>query len=788
MKQVGIATMIGGANYGNVLQNFAVQTLIERCGYQALTLDNRTRDGFPGAAKKDLPLWRKLAPVYVAAYRRTQLNNRYGCKNTRDCFGPGLRRAKTRKNDYLDALARRMERFEACRQRVLKRDTVSFDVHRIPREHLAGFTAFVCGSDQVWNPYFHTNSMIEFLQFAPEYKRIALAPSFGVSQLPESRIRDFSEWISAIPRLSVREVAGAKLIRELTGREAQVLLDPTFALTAEDWRSFAREPAQKPSGAYVFCYFLGNLIPRYVSYIRAFARENRCEIVDVCDIHDLRYYDIDPQEFVWLLDHAKAVFTDSFHGTAFSINLERPFVVFPRVEGGASMSSRITTVLEKTGLEQRLFPGLSRSQVLVGSFAQARSILSAERQKTMEFLQTALSAAEAGGKQPILASRQHCTGCGACAAVCPVGAITMTADKEGFRYPVIDRERCIGCGACESACPADAVAPRDAPPEAYYAYARDPDLCQQSSSGGVFSLLAREILLRGGLVFGAGYDEGFRVCHLAVETEADLSRLRTSKYVQSDLGQTFRQVREALRTGKPVLFSGTPCQIAALHRFLGKDEENLYTQDIICHGVPSPGVWDRYLSQQHGGRTPVAVNFRDKTQGWNNFSMKINFADGTCYRELAVKDPFERAFLANLTLRPSCYQCQYKTVSRVSDLTLADYWGVELVHPELKEQQGVSLVLLHSEKGRQLFSAASTRLSFGATDLDQAVSMNHAATHSVAWPSQREEFFAAWAQDAPMGPLVEKLLRPTPGQRLRRFIRRGGSRVKRLLRKVRGNK
>ena len=781
MKKVGIATMTGGANYGNVLQNYAVQTLIERCGYQAFTLDNRTERGFPNAAQKDSPLWRKLMPEYVAAYRRTRLNNRYGCKNERDCRGEGLQEAKRGAEAFREALDRRMERFEACRERVLERDTVTFDANRIPREHLAEFAAFVCGSDQVWNPYFHTNSMIEFLQFAPAYKRIALAPSFGVSSLPESRKKLFTEWIKAIPHLSVREQAGADLIRELTEREAQVLLDPTFALTAEDWRQFAREPAQKPQGDYVFCYFLGNETNKYVRYIQRYAKQRGCEIVDICDIHDLRYYDIDPQEFVWLLDHAKAVFTDSFHGMAFSINLEKPFVVFERVEGGASMSSRITTVLNKTGLEHRQFPDVAIADVEHISFENAAIVLEEERKKTMQFLQTALDSAANGEKAPILASCQHCTGCGACAAACPTGAVRMQEDDEGFFYPIIDTETCIGCKACERACPADAVTAPEHEPEAYYAFAKD-DICRGSSSGGVFTLLAQEILLRGGLVFGAAFDDKHRVCHLAIDNVEDLAELRTSKYVQSDIGRTFAQAKASLQESRCVLFTGTPCQIAALRQFLGKDYETLYTQDIICHGVSSPSVWSQYLAQQHGQKEITSINFRDKTLGWNDFSMKIEYADGTCYRELATKDPYERAFLANLTLRPSCYQCQYKTVSRVSDLTLADYWGVELVHPELKDQQGVSLVLVHTKKGAELFAKASERLTVGQTDLHRATTMNHATTHSVPWHPHRDDFFAS-RQTEPQAPLVDRLLKPTFMQRMKKTIRRNGSRVKQFFRR-----
>ena len=187
----------------------------------------------------------------------------------------------------------------------------------------------------------------------------------------------------------------------------------------------------------------------------------------------------------------------------------------------------------------------------------------------------------------------------------------------------------------------------------------------------------------------------------------------------------------------------------------------------------------------HGAKKIASVNFRDKTLGWNDFSMKVNYVDGTSYRELATKDPYERAFLANLTLRPSCYQCQYKTVARVSDLTLADYWGVEVVHPELKQQQGVSLVLVHSDKGKRLMQAVSDNLTIGETDLVRATTMNHATTHSVGWHPKRNEFFKNRNGEL-LAPLTERLLRPTATQKARRFVKRNGSRVKKVFRKIRG--
>lgn len=786
MKKAGIVTMVGGDNYGNVLQNYAVQQLLKEQGYEPYTLNNTTKYGFPTGAYawREVPIWKKLRPSYIDAYIRTTKAYAYGCKNDRDCSGRGFKNAKQNVDAFKLAKERRKANFAVCRAETMNADPRPINRERHDTAMISEYDAFITGSDQVWNPNYWTTSSVDFLQFAPEHKRIALAPSFGISKLPKQRCADFRRWLNSIPHLSVREDAGAKIVKELTGREAKVLLDPTFALTKEQWLSYAKEPKNHPKTDYVFCYFLGNETNRYVRYIENYAKDNNCEIVDVCDIHDLRYYDIEPREFVWLLANAKTVFTDSFHGTAFSINLQIPFVVFERVEGGSSMSSRITSVLKKTGLEHRKFPLDKDVRVDEISFLNAEQVVSHERETTKTYLHEALASAQRENT-PKLASHYHCTGCGACFNACKVGALKLCADEEGFCYPKIDASKCIHCNACERACPADQVVPPEETTSAYYAFANDTDICKNSSSGGLFSLLAAEILRQGGTVFGAGFDEKFRVCHQRIDREADIAKLRTSKYVQSDIGLMFREAESLLKEGKTVLFAGTPCQIAALKQYLKQEYFNLYTQDIICHGVPSPGIWKKYLSEVHGGKEIQSISFRDKTLGWNSFSMKVTYQDGSEYRELATKDPYERAFLANLTLRPSCYQCQYKTVARVSDLTLADYWGVETVHPELASQQGVSLVLTHTEKGERLLAAVKKQATVHTTDLERAAKLNHATTHSVRWHRNREAFFEA-AETQPLIPLVKKCLKPTLKQQTKSFIYRNGSRVKQLLRKMKG--
>ena len=362
----------------------------------------------------------------------------------------------------------------------------------------------------------------------------------------------------------------------------------------------------------------------------------------------------------------------------------------------------------------------------------------------------------------------------------------MTADGEGFLYPRVDGSRCVDCGLCETMCQSRNPLKGQHTPKAYACYTKDA-VRMASSSGGVFSLLGRRILARGGLVFGAAFDETLRVSHIAVENEEELPRLQGSKYVQSAMGQSFCQVKEALHQGRRVLFSGTPCQVDGLRHYLNKDYDNLYTVDVICHGVPSPLVWEQYRKDresQYGGAVSSRIlpAFRDKTRGWENYRMKLTFENGEVYTRDHQEDAFCKAFLHNLSLRPSCYRCASKGINRNSDLTLGDFWRVERVLPDFSDGKGVSLVLAHTRKGEELLRGISPQLTAKAVDLTQAVSYNASLTNSASVDiEKRGAFFAALGEE-PFERLVHELTKPPLYQRVLRIpkkivkkIIRGGS-------------
>ena len=344
----------------------------------------------------------------------------------------------------------------------------------------------------------------------------------------------------------------------------------------------------------------------------------------------------------------------------------------------------------------------------------------------------------------ILEKNQDCSGCHACFSACPKGCIRMEENAEGFLYPLIDTDKCIACALCERVCPVLKNAEGKAnTARAYACYNLDEKTRLESSSGGIFTLIAEKIIDMGGAVFGTAFDEEFNVKHICVESKEGLSKLRGSKYVQSTIGNAYIQAKEMLDDGRVVLFTGTPCQTDGLLSFLGKGYNNLYTQDLICHGAPSPKVWRKYIvfREEKAASKTKRTFFRLKENGWKSYSVQFQFANCTEYKQIFSGDLFMNGFLKDLYLRPSCYNCHSKSLNRNSDITLADFWGVENILPEMFDDKGTSLVFVNSDKGKELFESIRGNIRFEEVDINEAVKWNSSAYQSVSLNKKRDKFF-----------------------------------------------
>ena len=342
-----------------------------------------------------------------------------------------------------------------------------------------------------------------------------------------------------------------------------------------------------------------------------------------------------------------------------------------------------------------------------------------------------------------------CCGCSACYAVCPKNAITMQADSEGFKYPVINKDKCIDCRLCCKVCPLDIKLEKTEDKQiAVACTAKDENFTKQSSSGGVFAILANMFIEKQAVIYGAAFDGDWNVRHIRVNQKEDLKKLYTSKYVQSDMSDNFKFVKADLDSSKEVLFAGTPCQVAGLKSYLGKDYDNLTTVDFICHGVPSPLVWKCYLNEKAESlKSKITdISFRDKKDGWKNFGFMIKTEDRNINYEKAGDNIYMNGFLKDLYLRPSCYDCKFKTLKRASDITLADFWGIDKVLPEMYDKKGVSLCWTSSKKGRDILGEALEQIVYCKVDLQEAVRHNSSAIKSVNMHKNREKFFKDFAK------------------------------------------
>lgn len=372
--------------------------------------------------------------------------------------------------------------------------------------------------------------------------------------------------------------------------------------------------------------------------------------------------------------------------------------------------------------------------------------------------------------------KKLCNGCSACASICPKKCIQMVNDKNGFLYPLIDQKECINCNACVKACAV--LTPNKLNEYEQIAYAvinKSEQVRKDSSSGGVFNEIAKKVLQDGGVVFGASLNENFEVEHIYVDSLDNLYKLRKSKYVQSKIGNSYIKTKEFLEQGKKVLFTGTPCQIGGLKKFLNKHYDNLITQDIICHGVPSPKVWKKYFQSKSNGKTISNVSFRDKKFGWKKYCIKFSHDKGESY-SVHRQDSFMKVFLKDLSLRLSCYNCSFKSHKRQSDITLADYWGVEKIHPEMFDDLGTSLVFINTKKGNDLFMSVSDEFDYIQTDLTKAIEQNPAMIRSVQMNKKRDKFFAK-LDSADFEKLANKFTCPP-------LIKRVKGKVKNIIKKI----
>lgn len=340
----------------------------------------------------------------------------------------------------------------------------------------------------------------------------------------------------------------------------------------------------------------------------------------------------------------------------------------------------------------------------------------------------------------ILENTDLCTGCTACQSSCPVEAIEMVKNAKGFLYPEINQKICIDCARCKNVCPILNQKNKKSLGKTYAGYTKDSLAHKKSSSGGIFAELAKWVLEQNGCVYGAAFDHSMTLRHIRATSLNDLDSILGSKYVQSDLGHVFADVRADLKDDQLVLFCGTSCQVAGLKSYLGHEYSNLLTADLICHGVPSPEMFQIYLSQVVSDKV-TDYQFRNKDRGLKKQETLIVGETGELLRQPTQENKYYQGFLKNLYIRPSCHSCTFKGLNRVSDFTLGDYWAVREYDPDLANDYGTSCIIVHSPKGEEILSRLQERLKIKPANLKNVTVWNDCYERSVGMNPEEPAFY-----------------------------------------------
>lgn len=691
-KKAAIMTWYTYRNYGSVLQATALYQVINSMGYEPSFIHYLPKGTVSTPVKRNIinRLINKISSIHSQIYMSPECERLY--------------------DDYLKKRTRETDLCASYPE--LKDLTRTHDV-------------FICGSDQIWSPLCYDSKF--FLDFVEDSnKMVAYAPSLGSTEITDPIIREnMISHISRFKHLSVRELQGAELIKSITGQDAEVVLDPTLLMDTSEWDIYAQvgQVQKLRDNEYIICYFLGDE-SKYMEYVRMLSKNMNVPYyvipftVKQKKSRDAVPFEVGPCEFVSLIRNAKYVVTDSFHGMAFSVNYNIPFSVFKRFKENdpKNQNSRIFSLLQLLGLENCLVDYQNKrgaERKIECDFLEANYRLNIKRKESLEYLRNALVATTGDScvqEKPRIKITDMCCGCGACATVCGKGAVSISRNAEGFEYYSIDISKCVGCGQCQTVCPMTGIiAPDMKESQALYsAKSNCEETLKKSSSGGTGHDLASYLLNDGYAVCGCMYDIANNIAkHVWVRPgeKEKLPLLQGSKYIQSNTANAVNVLLDIAKENK-VAFFGTPCQAAAVDKILRQKglRENAVIVDLICHGVPSYHLWDKYLAElnkKHNvGNHPI-VTFRSKEHGWRRRLLLVT-GNNHVYKKEEKKDDFYAFFRHGLCNMIVCSDCPYRTRS-AADLRIGDYWGNRFA----KDKQGVSMVIANTVLGDRVVEGLS---------------------------------------------------------------------------------
>lgn len=673
-KKAGIITFHNALNYGAILQTYALQKTLEdlECSTCVLNYCN---------------------PYVETVLKKPRLLDYHNPLNYyRDNL---VYRKNTIKNN-------KIKKFIANNLNLTK--TLNKDNISIYAENL---DVVFTGSDQVWNDDITHNDDTYFLDFVPKEKKFSYAASLGRNSISLENIERVYKLLSSFSGISIREKQGHDALYNQLGINSTQVLDPTLLLDKHSYEKFSKTDNNKYIVLYMLLYSKTLIektkkISKILGYPVYCINSSGKPIRDFIDCSD-----VGVEEWVTLFSNAEFIATNSFHGTAFSVNFNKQFFV-ELPPSRIKANSRIIDFLTLVGLENRIVDDnesiLALSKI---DYEPVNKKIEFERSLSIDFLKKCLQGNICQNNKEINKSiisikQEMCCGCGVCLEACKFDAIVMKTDEKGFYRPCLIPEKCVNCGLCKNTCSFNDDKDDNSNISVYAGSSKNKDALYSSSSGAMFYALSDFFLNNNGVVYGAAFDENFVLRHKRITDIKNIKPLMGSKYTQSNVYDIYNKLEEDLHNNLLVLFVGTPCQVASLKKVYGKFD-NLFLVDFVCHGVPSPKLIQEHIKfiEKNTGKKVINYIPRSKILGWGHNEMFV-FSDGTSLFKDPISQAFKKIFYLDYSIRRSCFNCPYTSFDRCSDLTLADFWGVEINHPELYSKDGVSLILSSTDKGDAL--------------------------------------------------------------------------------------
>lgn len=585
---------------------------------------------------------------------------------------------------------------------------------------------FMVGGDQLWNNRIVFSKEDSFLSFAENSKtKLSYSTSFGSADFnpPQSFLEATKPLLKRFDGVSVREDYAVEIAKKFYNVDATQVIDAVFLPDLQEYRLAANDAdVQLPKNKYLAAFIL-NPTEAKRKQIEQIAKKLELEVVCIPDAA-VAYHQsfnevfkgmkilspLSVSNFLKTYDNASYIITDSFHGTCMSYIFRKPFSVYFNKARGVDRFISLMNILDLNS--RRIYEEQSEEQLRANDqidfnidWTSADNNVSREKAFSLDWLKNTLRLKEnkeISDKTVYSLSEQLCVGCGACASICPHNAISLQPDTLGYFRANIDKNKCTLCGACKIVCPALKQPKKDnsVSPKLIGFQAKDKELLQKSSTAGVFGLLAKDILSKGGVVCGAAWNSKLGVEHIIIDNEKDLYKLQKSKYMQSYMGNIFKEIKQYLTKGVPVLFSGCPCQVAGLKSYLNKDYKNLFYIDLLCGNSPSQMFFKKYLESSFKNKKVIEYEFRNKTFGWNWYSVSVTYENGE--KEVinsATKDAYQSVY-HNHTMCPiHCQNCKYQAKPRYGDLTIGDFWGISQKDKTMDYSKGLNAVLINNNKG-----------------------------------------------------------------------------------------